>query len=63
MEDRKLYHRLYKIYNRDRLQKYYHDYYKRKKQEGNEIIECSNCGKKICQKYLKKHENICKVIN
>jgi len=63
MKDRQLYYRLYKIYNKDRLVKYYHDYYKRKKHEGNQIVECKNCGREICQKYMKKHENICKVVN
>lgn len=63
MKDRQLYYRLYKIYNKDRLVKYYHDYYKRKKHEGNQIVECKKCGREICQKYMKKHENICKVVN
>tara|TARA_R110002051_G_scaffold20364_2_gene55684 strand:- start:582 stop:776 length:195 start_codon:yes stop_codon:yes gene_type:complete len=63
MKDRKLYHRLYNIYNKDRLVKYYHNYYKKKKKEGNEIVDCEKCGKSICKKYMKKHENLCKVID
>jgi len=63
IKDRKLYYRLYNIYNKDRLVKYYRDYYRRKKKEGDEIVECENCGKSICNRYLKKHMNICKVID